>query len=142
VILPDTNVLVRAFVPGSPNHEEVRVWLAEALSSEEPIALYLPILVGFVRIVTNPNLWQGPVPREDVWRFTEALQQGNVVWIGPGSQYWNAFYRLVERAGGAGGRITDIAYATVAIEHGCRIATFDRDFHRIPGITFFAPGGD
>ena len=140
MILPDTNVYVRAFMSDAPGHELARDWLEVALSADEPIALYMPIVTAFVRVTTNPNIWKTPVPRKAIWQFVETLQTGNVVWIAPTPAYWQMFQDLAEKTRAVGGWMTDVSYAALAIEHDCRVATFDRGFRRIPGVRSFTPG--
>jgi uncharacterized protein len=43
-------------------------------------------------------------------------------------------------AGGAAGKLTSDAHlAALALDHGCEIASTDRDFRRFAGITLLKP---
>lgn len=140
MILPDTNVFLKAFIPTLPGHHAAASWLDEALWAEESIALYVPIMVGLVRIATHSTAWKGVHAVGDVWDFVDSIRVANVVWIDPTPDYWSIFQELTQRSGIVGSTLTDVGYAALAIEHGCRVATFDQDFARIPGVRWFTPG--
>jgi predicted nucleic acid-binding protein len=49
--------------------------------------------------------------------------------------------RAVDKSGTAGNLTNDAHLAALAVEHGARVCTFDRDFARFAGITLVIPEG-
>lgn len=60
MLLPDVNVLVYAHRAESPDHERYAEWLRALAGGLEPFALSELGANGFVRIVTNPKIWDEP----------------------------------------------------------------------------------
>ena len=56
----DLNILVFAFRPESPRHEEYRRWLDQARDGREPLGLIDAVAVGFLRVVTNRRIFRQP----------------------------------------------------------------------------------
>jgi predicted nucleic acid-binding protein len=48
--------------------------------------------------------------------------------------------RLCEEADALGDLMADAVIAAVALEHGCQVATLDRDFARFASIRYLRPG--
>jgi uncharacterized protein len=133
-ILPDVNVLVNAYVPSAQFHNEARIRLERATTARATsLCLYWPILVGTVRILQSPKIWSEPMPASGVVQFVEALVLQSEI-LAPGDAYLGIFSDLVTRFPNSGNLIADVSYAAIAIEHGCTILTFDRDFERFQGL--------
>ena len=62
MILVDTNLLVYAHVSSFAQHRQAHDWLDAQLSGGTPVGLPWPSLLGFLRIVTNPRVFQRPEP--------------------------------------------------------------------------------
>jgi len=141
VILPDVNVLVYAHREEFPRHALFRAWLEDLIGGEDPYALAAVILAGFVRIVTNPRVFDRASTMDDALAFTTVLrEQPNCVWIGPDSLHWNLFETLCRQPGIKGGLVTDAYIAALAIEHRCVLATEDGDFQRFqPRLSTVSP---
>jgi len=141
VILPDVNVLVYAFRRTAPEHERYAAWLTEVIEGSEEVALYDHSLAGVLRIVTNSRIQGLPAPMADAAEFVRAVRAARRRrWIGSGPATWAAFDRLVAGDPGIVGRVVpDAMLASVAIAHGCRLATADRGFARFPGLDWFDP---
>jgi hypothetical protein len=58
----------------------------------------------------------------------------------PGERHWSIFKRLCAEVGARGPLICDAWHTALAVEHGCRFITFDRDFARFPGLDWREPG--
>ena len=56
MISPDVNVLVYAFRQDSVKHEECRDWLNEQIRNRNGLVLIDVVLVGFLRICTDPKI--------------------------------------------------------------------------------------
>ena len=62
VILVDANLLVYAHVEGFPQHESARKWLDGTLNRAAPVGLPWESLLAFLRLVTNPRVFEQPEP--------------------------------------------------------------------------------
>ena len=60
MILVDANLLVYAHVCSFPQHDAARAWLDERVNSTAPVGLPWPSLLGFVRLVSNPRIFERP----------------------------------------------------------------------------------
>ena len=62
MILVDVNLLVYAWDRGSPLHEAAVQWLDGKLSESARVGLPWECLLGFLRVVTNPRIFERPAP--------------------------------------------------------------------------------
>lgn len=60
MILPDVNVLVLAHRRDHDEHDEVLAWLEGQVNSDSPFALADVAVSRFLRIVTNPRIYERP----------------------------------------------------------------------------------
>jgi len=135
VQLPDVNVLIYAHRVESPEHERYAEWLTNAAQGPEPFALSELGASGFVRIVTNPKIWQEPTTTKDALEFIERLRsRSNVRLLTHGPASWDIFAQLCLAARARGKLVADAYHAALAIEHGCELITADADFGRFPGL--------
>ena len=58
MILVDANLLVYAHVGSFPQHERARAWLDEQLNRPGPVGLPWPSLLAFLRLVSNPRVFE------------------------------------------------------------------------------------
>jgi len=135
VRVPDVNVLLYARDLTARHHATARTWLESSLSGSETVGLAWTVLLGFLRISTNPRVYVQPLDVAD------ALDQIDV-WIGlsstalvaPTNRHQTILRGLIETAGTAANLTADAHLAALAIEHGATLATFDGDFHRFSGL--------
>ena len=138
--LPDVNVLIYAHRKDAPEHQRYAAWLRTLTASAAPFALSEVVLAGFLRIVTNPRIFDPPTPMEVAIAFCEGLvTRPRVVIVAPGRQHWSLFVDLCR--GIRGPLVTDAYLAALAIEHGCELITTDSDFARFPGLRWGHPLG-
>jgi uncharacterized protein len=138
VQLPDVNVLIYAHRGDAPEHERYAGWLQALTTSDEPFALSDVVLSGFLRIVTNPRIFDPATPMDTALAFCQRL----VDWpraslITPGRRHWELFAGLCRDIKGP--RVADAHLAALAIEHGCEFVTTDGDFARFPGLRWRHP---
>ncbi len=69
MLLPDVSVLVYAHRLESPDRARYSSWLRALAAGPEPFALSELGASGFVRIVTNPKIWDEPTSTEDALEF-------------------------------------------------------------------------
>ncbi|MGH6630790.1 MAG: TA system VapC family ribonuclease toxin, partial [Burkholderiales bacterium] len=80
-MLVDRNLLIYAQVSSFPQHTRARDWLDAQLSGSAPVGLPWPSLLGFLRIVTNPRVFERPEPIAEAWRQIGAWLEAEVAWI-------------------------------------------------------------
>lgn len=142
MILCDVNVLVYAFEPGSPRHDEYRSWLQDTLSSVEPYGISELVLSGFLRVVTHPKIFDPPSSTASAVAFAQAVRSAvNAVPIQPGARHWSIFTDLLDRTAASGNAVPDAYLAALAIESGSEWITTDRGFARYPHLRWRHPLG-
>jgi toxin-antitoxin system PIN domain toxin len=112
------------------------------VEGDEPYAVSELGCSGFVRIVTNPKIWEEPTSIDDALSFVAELRgrsNARALTHGPGS--WDVFARLCTSAGTRGKMVADAYHAALAIEHGCELVTTDSDFSRFKGLRWRHPLG-
>lgn len=141
MILPDVNVLVFAFRRESAEHEQYAGWLTRVVGGAEELGLHEVPLAGFVRIVTNPRIFDRPAPAALALEFVQRLVAApRARWLAPSRTTWEQFDDLVRQDPGISGNLVpDALLASLALAHGCRLATGDRGFARFPGLDWFDP---
>jgi hypothetical protein len=140
VDLPDTNVLIYAHREDSPEHERYAEWLRATATSAAPFAISSFTLGGFLRIVTNPRIFEVPTPVDVAVAFCERLaRRPRATFVQPGVRHWPLLVRLVESVGIRGAMVSDAYLAALALEHGCELVTTDADFARFPELRWRHP---
>jgi toxin-antitoxin system PIN domain toxin len=140
VILFDVNVLLNAHRSGQEHHAVARELLEEVVNAQAPFALSELVLIGFVRIATNPRAFAVPTPLAHAFRFTSGLRnRSNARLVRPGERHWPIFEELCRRTQARGALIGDAQHAALAIEHGCEWISFDRDFAKFPDLRWRHP---
>ncbi len=71
--IPDLNVLLYAVDDTSARHEQARAWLEEQLSGSETTGFAWAVLVGFVRLATNPRVFAAPLDSGRAREIARAL---------------------------------------------------------------------
>lgn len=138
--LPDVNVLIYAHREDAPEHPRYAAWLRGLTASAAPFALSGVVLAGFLRIVTNPRIFNPPTPMDTAIAFCEGLvTRPRAVIVAPGRQHWDIFVSLCRDIQGP--LVSDAYLAALAIEHGCELMTTDSDFARFPGLRWAHPLG-
>ncbi len=138
--LPDVNLLLYAIDEESPHHEGARKWLEDTLSGTETVAFAWAVLVGFLRISTNPAVLQRPLSAEEAIDYIDAwLAQPCVTTVAPGSRHAAVLRELLEPLGAAGNLVSDAHLAALAIEHGAELCSCDTDFSRFGGLRWTNP---
>ena len=140
MIIVDANLLLYAHDAGSSHHAAARRWLEGTFSSDEPIGLAWAAVLAFLRVGTNPRLRRDAPTLEEASAIVAGwLERPNVALLNPGERHWEILRDLMTKGQARGPLVTDAHLAALAIEHGCTLATTDRDFARFPGLKFFSP---
>jgi toxin-antitoxin system PIN domain toxin len=140
MVVVDANVLLYAVNLDAPNHETARRWLERALAGDEPVGFAWLVLLAFVRIATLRAVSPRPLTVEQALDVVEAWLESPAGSIAaPTSRHLAIFRALLAESGTAGNLASDAHLAALAVEHGARVCTFDRDFERFVGITVERP---
>ena len=140
MILPDVNVLVLAHRRDHDEHDQVRSWLEDEVNSDSPFALADLAVSGFLRIVTNPRIYQRPSRLATAVEFIDGLvEQPICIAVSAGPNHWPIFRRVLVAADARGNLVPDAHLAAIAIEHGATIATRDRGFARFADVRWLDP---
>lgn len=135
----DTNVLIYAVNAGSVHHEACRSWLVEALGGPEGVGLPWVSLLGFIRISTNPRVFERPLSSAQATGLVQTwLAQPCAVPLEPTARHAGVLAGLLGQAGTAGNLTTDAHIAALALEHDAEVVTMDRDFARF-GVRVIVP---
>jgi toxin-antitoxin system PIN domain toxin len=140
VKLPDVNLLLYAVDAEAPRHVAARAWLESALSGTEEIAFASAVLLGFIRIATNPAAFEDPLPPDEAFTYVEEwLAQPVASTLAPGPNHFTLMRELLQPLGVAGNLTSDAHLAALAIEHGAELCSSDTDFGRFNGLRWTDP---
>jgi toxin-antitoxin system PIN domain toxin len=140
VILVDANLLIYAHVSTFTQHREARDWLDRQLSEFAGVGLPWPSLLAFLRLVTNPRVFERPDPIADAWRQVRSWLACENAWIPhPTDRHVEIVSELLALPGLRSNLIPDVHLAALAIEHGLTLCSADSDFARFPGLSWLNP---
>lgn len=140
MILVDANLLVYAATASVPQHERAREWLDERLNATAPVGLPWSSLLAFVRLVSNPRVFERPRPLLDAWGQVEAWLGCEPVWIPQATdQHRDVLGRLFRGSVERSNLVPDAHLAALAIEHGLILCSTDGDFARFPLLRWENP---
>ena len=136
----DTNLLLYAVNRDSPHHAPCRAWLEAALDQDEPVGLAWVVLLGFVRIATNPRAFSHPLTAgAAVDRVNDWLAASCCTLVEPADHHWELMREMLAAMGTAGNLTTDIHLAALAIERGATLVSCDADFTRFKRLKWENP---
>jgi toxin-antitoxin system PIN domain toxin len=140
MILPDLNLLLYAYNPHAPQHGQAKAWWEERLNGRELIGLPHEIMLGFVRIATNPRLGEATITLKTAKSVIETLRQVSVVRVLlPSENHCEQVLSLMERASASGQLTSDASLAVYAIANRATLCSNDADFARFPGLNWENP---
>lgn len=138
--LSDVNLLLYAYDASSAHQERARPWLEERLSGVEAFGFTWTTLLAFVRLVTNPRVFESPLGVTEALDIVEAwLAAPCATVLHPGPRHGVLLRQLLEPLGTAGNLTTDAHLAAVAMEHDAELCSADADFSRFPGLRWSNP---
>jgi uncharacterized protein len=140
MILVDANLLLYAYNPRAEQHEKSRIWLEAALSGPELVRFAWLTLWAFLRIATNPRVFERPLSAaEAAAAISSWLDQAAAGVVEPGERHWDILRGLVREGQTTGALVMDAVLAAIAIEHGATLCTTDRDFSRFANLKWSNP---
>lgn len=140
MIIVEANVLLYAYNPASSHHESCRGWLEQALNGSEQIGIPWQTVLAFIRIATNPRVFQRPLAVAEAVAVVEEWLDGPAAMIvEPAEGYWDLLKEQLIAGQVSGPLVTDAALASLAIQNGARLCTTDRDFARFQSLKTLDP---
>jgi len=140
VIIVDINLLLYASISTFPQHTAARSWFEQVLNGSEQLLLPAVTIFGFVRIATNPRIFDAPQSVSDALESVESwLSQPHVHFLAPGPHYTEIAFRLLRQLGAAQNLTTDVQLAAHAIENQAVLCSNDSDFARFEGLRWVNP---
>ena len=140
MILLDANLLVYAHVTSLTQHHAARSWLDSRLNGPTPVGLPWPTLLSFVRLVSNPRIFEHPQPISKAWKQVDDWLTCPVAWIPqPTERHREILSSFLTDTLGRSNLVPDAHLAALAIEHGLILCSTDRDFARFPNLRWEDP---
>ena len=140
MILVDANILLYAEDSLHPRNQQARVWWDAQLSRSEPVCLCWTVLSAFIRIGTNPRVFDHPLSLEQALsRVQSWLDQPCTRVVRPTERHWAIFQQMLMDGQAVANLVADAHLAALAIEHGCELASTDADFARFPKLKWSNP---
>lgn len=136
----DANLLLYAVDEASPHHEVAKPWLEEQLSGSETFALAWTVLLAFVRLGTNPRVFETPLTLDEALDLVDRwLEQPCATVIDPTDRHSQLLRELLAPLGTAGNLTSDAHLAALSVEHGAQLCSADADFARFPRVRWTNP---
>lgn len=140
MILVDANLLIYAVNAAAPQHVAARSWLDGRMNSLARVGLPWTSLLAFLRLVTNPRVFQSPLTMTDAWKQVDAWLGSGAAWVpAPTERHAGILARLLAAPGLHGNLVPDAHLAALAIEHGLELNSTDSDFARFAGLKWRNP---
>jgi hypothetical protein len=140
VILVDANLLVYAHVGPFKEHEKAYAWLDPLLNGTAPLGIPWPSVLAFVRIVSNPRIFEQPETISDAWKQAEEWLTCPPVWVpAPTERHQEILGPLLRNQTVRSNLVPDAHLAALAIEHGLVLCSTDGDFARFSGLKWENP---
>jgi len=138
--LVDLNVLLYIVNEDAVHHQVSLDWWEETLQGDEPMGLTWVVLLGFLRLSTNPLIFPHPLDAETALaKVGNWLSLDQTRLVQESDDHWHILSRLLAETGSAGNLITDGHLAALAIACGATLVSFDTDFARFPGLRWESP---
>lgn len=138
--LVDANVLLYSVDAAAQHHEQARSWLDGQLSGDTPTGFAWSVLLAFLRVSTNPRLYDSPLSvGEALDHIDRWLGQPHSLVVRPGRRHAALLRRLLEPLGTGANLTSDAHLAALAVEHGGVVCSGDNDFARFAGVTWENP---
>jgi len=139
MILIDANLLVYAHVENMPQHASARKWLDVQLNGVAPVGLPWASLLAFVRLVSNPRIFEQPEPIVHAWDQVEQWLSLEPVWIPQPTGHHQEILGILLKQAERSNLVPDAHLAALAMEHGLTLYSADGDFARFSNLKWTNP---
>ncbi len=140
MLVLDVNVVVATHRADHGHHEVMSRWFDAMVAGSETFSVPNVVWTSFLRLVTNRHAFPIPTPRDEAFDFVDAVRThpGHHS-LEPGPMHLDLLRRLCDEANAGGDLVPDAVIAAIALEHGCAVASLDRDFARFSSIEHVVP---
>lgn len=132
---PDINVLIAAARNDHTHHALALDWLESTLtaahSSECSIVIPMVAIAGFIRLISNKQLFVNPASAAQAVAFIDQLLLVRNVEIAEAHQGWPSFRALVLDKAATGNAVPDAWLASHVLATNAVLTTFDKDFTQL-----------
>jgi toxin-antitoxin system PIN domain toxin len=140
MILVDANLLVYAHVATFTQHKKARYGWMTVLNRTAPVGIPWLSILAFVRLVTNPRIFEYPETVESAWKQVEEWLDCSPVWIPQPTEHHREILRpLLTVHSIRANLVPDAHLAALAIEHRLILCSTDGDFGRFPDLRWENP---
>lgn len=137
---PDVNLYVYALRGEMPHHDAAHKWLEAALRGGERVAVFEPVLVSALRIVTNRRIFKTPTPMPTALQFLNAVRQAPAACnVESSSICWDHFLNICMDERFSADDVQDAYLASVAIGSDAVLVSSDKGFQRFSGLKWLQP---
>ena len=137
----DVNVLVYASDQESPFHAAAATFLRERAEDPDIFCLTWPVIMGYLRLVTHPRLFESPLaPRAAVDNIAALLGLPRCRVVSEPENFLGVYRDISVEVAARGNLVPDAHVAALARAHGIRtIYSHDRDFRKFPFLRVIDP---
>jgi uncharacterized protein len=119
MMLIDANILIYAHVSSFVQHNAARDWLDQQLNASAPVGLPWISLLAFLRLVTNPRVFENPEPISEAWHQVRTWLTVDTAWVPqPTERHTDILGKFLALPGVHGNLVPDAHLAALAVEHG------------------------
>ena len=139
----DVNVLLYASDQESPFHDAAVAFLRARAEDPDIFCLTWPVIMGYLRLVTNPRLFARPLaPRAAVDNIAGLLGLPRCRVVSEPEHFLDVYRDIAVEITARGNLVPDAHVAALAKAHGIRtIYSHDRDFRKFPFLRVVDPVG-
>ena len=140
MILVDANLLLYAYDSSSEHHNKARICLEKVLSEPQPVRVAWVTILAFLRISTNRKIFENPFTISEATSIVqEWLEHPTLDLLHPTQRHWTILSKLLKDGQANGPLVMDAHLAALAIEHGAKLYTTDKDFSRFDDLQVVNP---
>jgi uncharacterized protein len=140
MILIDANILLYAYDSSSQHHLRARRWLEKILSGPQPVRLAWVTVLAFLRISTNRKIFENAFSISEAISIVKKwLEHSTLDLLDPTERHWSILSKLLKDGQVYGPLVMDAHLAALAIEHGAKLYTTDKDFSRFDELQVINP---
>ena len=139
----DVDVLLYASDRESPFHDAAAAFLRERADDPDIFCLTWPVIMGYLRLVTHPRLFERPLaPRAALGNVAALMGLPRCRVVSEPDQFLEVYRDVAVEVAARGNLVPDAHVAALARAHGIRtIYTHDRDFRKFPFLHVVDPVG-